>query len=100
MDDMTAGLAEAVERLTVPLRMGDGVDETALGELSTLLTGLAEQWQGRADVPKEAAGLLVELYPAMVGAIGLYQDDQAQAIQDAAEQVLDLALACLATGGD
>ncbi len=98
MDD--AALADVVERLTVPLRMGDGLDETALAELSTLLTGLADSWRGRADVPKRAAALLTELYPALVGTAGLYSDDEAHRTEGAAEHLLDLTLTCLGSDAD
>jgi hypothetical protein len=100
-DDKAAAverLLVSVEKFTVPLRMGDGVDEPALAELKSALTTLASAWKGEQMIPKRAAAVLTELYPAVEGCSSLYPDDQASRVLEEANELLDLVQACMIVG--
>ena len=93
--DAAQRLASAIERLAVPLRMGDGVDEQALDDLRRTLSDAAVRWRTEDVVPKRAAALLVELYPALVGTVDLYEGGDAERIRNICEELLELSLECL-----
>lgn len=92
----TDELLDAVVKVTTPLRMHDGIDEPAVERLTATLTRLAAEWAGRTEIPKGAAGVLAELYPAVFGASYGYPDDYAQRVRDLAETLFDLVSACFA----
>lgn len=89
-------LESVTERFAVPLHGGEGINEPALDELKEVLAEVAAEWQHEETVPKDAAALLVELYPALIGNIDIYPEDQAERIQAVCEELLELSLACLA----
>jgi hypothetical protein len=96
-DDSVDRLLNAVIAFTEPLRMGDGIDEPALAELKAALVAFAAAWKGDEMIPKDAATVLAELYPAMDGSTGLYASDYAKRIYDEAIALYDLVAACMAS---
>ena len=94
-DDSVDRLLNAVEAFTSPLRMGDGIDESALAELKAALVSFAAAWKGDEMIPKAATAVLAELYPAMDGSAGLYDSDYAKRIGDEAVTLYDLVSACM-----
>jgi hypothetical protein len=83
-------MADAVERVTVPLRMGDGVDDVALDQLRSALASAAAIWQGDLLLPKSLVSFLVELVPTVESASYLYSDERANRIRDIAEELREL----------
>jgi hypothetical protein len=80
----------------VPLRMGQGMDEIALGDLRDALRRCADMWHEQDLVPKLAANLLVDLYPAVEASSYLYGDDYAPRVRAVAEEIGDLVRSCVA----
>lgn len=89
-------LLVAADKFTVPLRMGQGVDEVALDALRDALRRCAEAWHERDLVPKLAANVLVDLYPAVEASSYLYSDDYAPRVRTVAEEIGDLVRSCVA----
>lgn len=89
-------LLAAAEKFTVPLRMGQGIDETALDALRGALRACADAWRDRDLVPKLAANVLVDLYPAVEASSYLYGDDYAPRVRTVAEEIGDLVRSCVA----
>ena len=78
-------IVEVVTSFLTALRMGQGIDEPRLKELRAILQELAGEWSASDAVPKEVAGVLAELYPAMDASSHLYNDaQQAERIRDLA----------------
>jgi hypothetical protein len=98
-NDHTQSLDTAIEALATPLRMGEGINETALHDLKRLLADIAAGWRTATSVPKADAALLIELYPALTGTVGLYEAEEAERIQQLSEELLELSLSCV-TGGN
>jgi hypothetical protein len=90
----TEELLDAIVKVTTPLRMGDGIDAAALETLTATLGRLAGEWSGRAEVPKDAAAALAELYPAVTGASYAYPTDYGDQVRDLAETLFDLVSTC------
>lgn len=86
----------AAEKLTVPLRMRQGLDEAAYDNLRQALRGCADAWRGRDAVPKVAVNVLVDLVPAIEASSYLYSDDYRARVQQAAVEIGDLVRACVA----
>jgi hypothetical protein len=59
------------------------------------LVAFAAAWKGDEMIPKDAATVLAELYPAMDGCTGLYASDYATRIGDEAVALYDLVAACM-----
>jgi len=87
-------LERTVTRFLVPLRTGDGLDDLALGDLSSALRNCAAAWQGRDMIPKRAASILAELFPAVEGCAAHYDQDYARRILDSCIALHDLVVAC------
>ncbi|HEY9472738.1 MAG TPA: hypothetical protein VIS06_02685 [Mycobacteriales bacterium] len=90
-------LADAVEGFTVPVRMGDGIDDHALGKLREVIVAVASTYRAENVIPKRVAAIFVELYPAIEGSVALYDDDAAERVLSEANELLDLILSSLAT---
>lgn len=89
-------LIETATRLATAVRMGDGIDPQALRQFRAELTVAALRWRDEGVVERGAAAILVELYPALLGSIGLYAEDAAMEIANLAESLLDEMLIALA----
>lgn len=89
-------LLAAAEQFTVPLRMGQGMDDIALGRLRDALRQCEDAWRDRDTVPKVGANVLVDLYLAVDASSYLYEDDYQALVRDAAIEISDLVRACVA----
>ena len=63
-EDVVNELVAAAEKLTVPLRMGRGLDAAALAEVRRALKQAGAEWQRESSIP-EASGS----HPRRVGSI-------------------------------
>jgi len=96
IDRDVEALIVAAEKLTVPLRMRQGLDEAAYDSLRQALRVCADAWRERDTVPKVAANVLVDLAPAIEASSYLYSDDYRARVQQAAVEIGDLVRACVA----
>lgn len=91
-------LLQAAEAFSVPLRTGAGVNPQRLNDLCDALRVCAREWAEAAAIPKAAANVLVDLFPAVESCsyLPFYEADEAQRIRDAAQILGDLVRACVA----
>jgi hypothetical protein len=89
-------LITAAERFTVPLRMGQGIDDIAYESLRDALRMCAIAWRTEDLVPKVAANVLVDLYPAVEASSYIYGDDYGPRVRAIAEEIGDLVRSCVA----
>jgi hypothetical protein len=87
-------LLAAAEALTVPLRMGRGLDEEALARVEDALERAAIAWRGDPMIPKRAASVLVELASSVETSSYLYDVSQADLIRQHAAHLGDLVARC------
>ncbi len=92
-------LLSAAEAFLVPLRLGEGLQEQRLNDLCGVLRACAHEWACAAAIPKAAANVLVDLFPAIEACsyLASYDGDEAQRIRNAAQTIGDLVHACVAT---
>lgn len=81
--------------LLLLLRMGDGLNNEKFEEVCLILKELAIEWRERDHIPKRAALLLFELYPAMSSGNRFYKEKELEKIEDAADIIYDLILDCI-----
>ena len=93
--DLIEELAAAAEGLLVSLRLNEGIPDEKLNRLVSALSQAGEQWRGSQDVPKRLAAILLEIYPAVEAASHLYEDEEAESIQQAAAEIFEEAIRCL-----
>lgn len=74
----------------------EGIDEVAYDRLCGALRRCADAWRGRDAVPKRAANVLVDLYPAVEAGSHMYGDDYLPTLQMAAEEIGHLVRSCVA----
>jgi hypothetical protein len=79
------------ESLPVRLRMGEGLDEAQLAQVKAALHFLVERWRGRTEVPKRLAAAFVDLQSSMQWGWDRYSETEQMAIEDAANELVDLA---------
>jgi hypothetical protein len=88
-------LLKAVEQFTIPLRMKEGMDEIALGDLRDALRQCAAAWRDSDTIPKAAALELVDLAPAIESSSYLYDEDYAALVRDVSVEIADLVRDCV-----
>ena len=93
-DSSVIGVIEAVKALLVPLRMGQGLDETALADLERALEKFAVDWSHEKVIPKVAASVLAELIPSLESASYLYPDERGQRILELSATLSDKVARC------
>src|SRR4051812_30532744 len=100
--DTVRDLLRASEAFSVPLRLGDGLNEERFHELCDALRACAKEWASEPVIPKAAANVLVDLFPAIESCSHLpfYRGDDAQRIRDAALTISDLVRECVAIGAN
>lgn len=86
-NELTESLREAAERFMLPLRIGEGFDPDALDALCEQVDRCGRLWSGAPSVPKAAALILAELYPALDECAALHQDPLRLRIVHAAGRV-------------
>jgi len=79
--------------------MGQGLDEVALGRLEVALDEFAVAWRTEAMIPKSAASVLAELWPALDSSSYLYPDERADRIRDQAVHLSDRVAQCFVEPG-
>lgn len=93
--DPAQSLNDTSSAFLVPLRMGKGFDRVGFESLCSVIRDCALAWRGNSSVPKDAAAILFDAYPTMVSCSYLYDDERAQQIQLAAEELAELIRDCL-----
>lgn len=88
-------LEKVYSRFMLKLRMGDGFDKESFNIFCTLLCEFSENWSDRGDIPKQAAMLFIDAYPAMVSASCLYISPLKEEIDMAADEMFDLIKRCV-----
>jgi hypothetical protein len=100
MDDAVAKeLMEAWGEFIVALRLGDGYCDDKFLRLRAAMESVRDAWQDAEVVRKDAASVLVEMFSSVDAAGHLYKGEEADQIRAAAEDLQELASACVA-GGD
>jgi hypothetical protein len=87
-------LREAAERFVLLLRR-DGFDPEVLDELCEAIDRCGRCWTRSDTVPKSAALILAELFPAIDACAWLYPEPTRQRIAEAAARVAQSVSACL-----
>lgn len=82
------------EGLLIKLRLGKGLDRVKYDSICYLLEELAAEWKGIDTIPKKAAELFVDLYPAMDATSYQYKNDEAIIIKEAADKLISLIRDC------
>src|SRR5262245_39614520 len=93
--DLVSRLEEAADRFVIPLRMNEGFDEQALLQLQEEIDRCGTAWRGASHVPKRAALILTELFPAIEACAWLYEGSMRQRIQEAGLMVSESVTAAL-----
>ena len=93
----TRRMRTAAERFVVQLRRNEGFDPDALDELCEAIDSCGRSWVASASVPKSAALILAELYPAVEGCAELYPEPTRTRILEAAARVAQSVSASLDT---
>jgi hypothetical protein len=88
-------LEEAANRFVIPLRMNEGFDERALLQLQEEIDRCGTAWRDGTHVPKRAALILAELFPAIEACAWLYEGNMRQRIQEAGAMVSEAVTAAL-----
>lgn len=94
-------LRGAAEHFVLMLRREEGLDPEALDELCEAIDRCGRSWARSETVPKSAAQILSELFPAIEACAWLYPEPTRQRISEAAARVAQSVSACLdsADGG-
>lgn len=93
----TRRLRVAGERFVIPLRRNEAFDPDALDELCEAIDSCGRIWAASPTVPKAAALILAELFPAIDDCAWLYPDPLRQRIVEAAARVAQSVSASLDT---
>lgn len=93
--DLVSRLEEAANRFVIPLRMNEGFDERALLQLKEDIDHCGTAWREETHVPKRAALILAELFPAIEACAWLYEGEMRQRIQEAGVMVSEAVIAAL-----
>ena len=93
--DLVSRLEEAANRFVIPLRMNEGFDEQALLQLKEDIDHCGTAWREETHVPKRAALILAELFPAIEACAWLYEGEMRQRIQEAGVMVSEAVIAAL-----
>ena len=81
--------------LPIKLSRGEGLDQKMLIQIRQAMQLLIEHWHGRPEVPKRLASAFVDLQAAMEWGRDQYGENDQDAIEDAAIELVQLAYAVL-----
>jgi len=81
--------------LLISLRLGNGLNMKKVDEIIKILKVLSKEWANQNYIPKRAAEIFIDFYPAMESVCGLYSDDESTNIMDVADKILDLIRDCV-----
>lgn len=85
-----SNLLRAAEGFLVPLRAGDGFNQSSFEELCRTLKELARLLESSDSIPKRVANVLVDLWPGVQTCSYLYSGEEAKQIMKAADTLGDL----------
>ena len=77
-----------------PLRVRDGFDPKAYQRYCSALKAFASEWRSQDQIPKIVANALVDVYPAMLSISDVYQGNEKDTIERAAEELAELIRDC------
>lgn len=89
-------LLDAQDEFTGPLRVRDGFNSEAYQHYCSALKAFACEWRDQDLIPKVVADALVDVYPAMLSISNVYQGDEKEKIERAAEELAELIRDCFA----
>jgi hypothetical protein len=78
--------------IPVKLRRKDGLDEEQLDRVRKAAALLARAYEGREEIPRDLALAFLDIRTSMESGLGLYPEQAQDAIQDAAEELVELGL--------
>jgi len=82
--------------ILIKLRFGDGVDYDKVDKVKILLNELAQEWEEKDSIPKQACDIFVDFYPAVEGTLSLYDDNNVKKeIMKNADEIMDLIRTCI-----
>lgn len=91
-----AHLLDATERLTVPLRNLEGIDDVALNDLRQALVECRAAWRGEGAIPRVAVNVLVDLAGAIADTESSYEPDQGKQVIQVSREIAELIRATVA----
>jgi hypothetical protein len=83
------------DSLPVKLRTGKGLDRKQLQQVKDAIGFLNERWKSQETVPKRVAAAFVDIQTAMQWGSSLYSEAEQNEIEDAANELVDLAYGLL-----
>lgn len=83
------------EGILVSLRLGDGINQQKVDLVCKILGELSTEWEQNDSIPKKAADLFVDFYPAVESACGLYSNEEQIVIINTADKIMDLIRECI-----
>jgi hypothetical protein len=99
-DEASARLATAWEQFDVPLRMRKGFDDGAYTALKSALENCAQSWASSDVIPRPGANILVDIFAATEGNVGLYSGETSDRVMQAAYELQELVAECVALNGE
>ncbi|MFT8352783.1 hypothetical protein [Clostridium saccharoperbutylacetonicum] len=93
--DIFEQLLLADDGLLTSLRLGYGLKKDKVESVCDILEKLSEEWRGENSIPKKAVDLFIDFYPTIESACGLYSENEAINIMDAADKIMDLIRECV-----
>lgn len=97
--EYVAELVAAASEFVVGLRMREGVSEDSFQRLSSALRNFASSWEGQDEIPRLAANVLVDIFPATESSADLYESEERNRIQEMAFELHELIQECVAVEG-
>src|SRR5579872_2116575 len=90
--EIIESLQSSAEEFLTDLRMRRGVNEVALEKLKRDIAAATEHWEGKSDVPKDLAAVMVDLFASTKDNEVLYKNepDVMDRISDAAGDLQEL----------
>lgn len=77
-----------------PLRVCDGFNPEAYQRYCSALKAFESEWRDQDLIPKVVASALVDVYPAMLSISNVYQGNEKDTIERAAEELAELIRDC------
>lgn len=81
--------------LLISLRLAGGLNNDKVDKVCEVLDKLASDWEDQDTIPKKAADLFIDFYPAMESVCGLYEEDEVVEIMNAADKIMDRIRDCI-----
>jgi hypothetical protein len=74
------------EGLLILLRLGYELDKEKANQVYKVLSDLAVEWKDQEQIPKKAADMIMDIYPAMLSGSGNYSEKVGMEIMDCCDQ--------------